>query len=75
MADRLFRLEIIEPDGVFYENDVLMVQYNTTEGEVGVYGGHIPMTQILTPGVLTISEKDGDKTAALSQGFMLSVAC
>lgn len=70
MADKLFRLEIIEPDGVFYENDVLMVQYTTTEGEVGIYPGHIPMTHILAPGVLTISEKDGDRIAALSDGFV-----
>ena len=70
MADKLFRLEIIKPEGVFYKNDVLMVEYNTTEGEVGVYAGHIPMTQILAPGVLKISEKDGEKTAALSTGFV-----
>ena len=36
MAEKTFRLEIISPDRIFYTNDVLMVEYNTVEGEVGV---------------------------------------
>ena len=55
MADeRNFRLEIITPERVFYEGDVNMVEFNTTEGEIGVYKGHVPMTVIINPGVLTI---------------------
>lgn len=71
MAEKLFRLEIVTPDKVFYHKDVFMVEYNTTEGEVGVFAGHIPMTQILAPGVLTITE-DGEteKKAALLAGFV-----
>lgn len=71
MAEKLFRLEIVTPDKVFYCKDVFMVEYNTTEGEVGVFAGHIPMTQILAPGVLTITE-DGEteKKAALLAGFV-----
>ena len=37
MAEKLFRLEIISPDKMFYTNDVVMAEYNTTEGEVGIY--------------------------------------
>ena len=64
MAEKLFRLEIISPDKMFYTNDVVMAEYNTTEGEVGIYAGHIPMTQIIAPGVLTITEGDGTKKQA-----------
>lgn len=64
-----FRLRIITPDRVFYENDVQMVEFNTTEGEIGVLPGHIPMTVILKPGILTITEEDGAKEAALHAGF------
>ncbi|MBQ9157262.1 MAG: ATP synthase F1 subunit epsilon [Eubacterium sp.] len=71
MAERLFKLEIISPDKIFYSNDVYMVEYTTTEGDVGVYAGHIPMTQILAPGVLTISEDENtQRTAALHAGFV-----
>lgn len=70
MADKLFRLEIIEPDGIFYTGDVEMVEYNTTEGEVGVYAGHIPMTQIIAPGILTITTGDEEKKATLLSGFV-----
>ncbi len=70
MAEKLFRLEIISPDKIFYTDDVMMAEYNTTEGEVGVYADHIPMTQILAPGKLTITETDGQKTAALLSGFV-----
>lgn len=64
-----FRLRIITPDRVFYENDAEMVEFNTTEGEIGVLPGHIPMTVIVKPGILTITEADGPKEAALHAGF------
>ena len=41
MADKTFRLEIIAPDRIFYSNDIYMVEYNTVEGQVGVYADHL----------------------------------
>ena len=71
MADKKFRLEIIAPDRVFYSDDVDMVEYNTSEGEVGVYANHIPMTQIIAPGELIITESESSqKHAALHTGFV-----
>ena len=64
-----FLLRIITPDRVFYENQVDMVEFNTTEGEVGILPGHIPMTVIVKPGVLCIGEPEGEKLAALHAGF------
>ena len=70
MADKNgFLLRIITPDRVFYENQVDMVEFNTTEGEVGILPGHIPMTVIVKPGVLCIGEPEGEKLAALHAGF------
>ena len=70
MADKnTFLLRIITPDRVFYENRVEMVEFNTTEGESGVLPGHIPLTVIIKPGVLNITESDGEKEAALHAGF------
>ncbi len=73
MADtgRLFRLKIISPDRIFYDDEVEMVELRTTEGEMGVLKGHIPLTAILVPGVLKIKGTvDGDKEAALHSGFV-----
>lgn len=70
MAEKMFRLEIISPDKIFYAGDVVMAEYNTTEGEVGIYAGHISMTQIIAPGRLTITEESGQKIAALLSGFV-----
>lgn len=70
MADNSsFLLRIITPDRVFYENEVKMVEFNTTEGEIGVLPGHIPLTVIIKPGILNITEGEGDKEAALHAGF------
>lgn len=64
-----FYLRIITPERVFYEGEVDMVEFNTTEGEIGVLPGHIPLTVIVKPGILSIAEKDGEKEAALHSGF------
>lgn len=65
-----FRLEVITPSRRFYEGQVDMVEMNTTEGEIGVLSGHIPMTVIVKPGILNIYEQSGEeKRAALHAGF------
>lgn len=64
-----FMLKIITPDRVFYEDEVSMVEFNTVEGEVGIYREHIPMTMIIAPGILTITKGDEVKEAALHAGF------
>lgn len=64
-----FTLKIITPDRVFFEEPVSMVEFNTTEGEIGVYKNHIPMTVILAPGILTITQEQETKEAALHSGF------
>lgn len=70
MADNnLFNLRIITPDRVFYEGEASMVEFNTTEGEIGIYKQHVPTTVIVSPGILTITEESGTKEAALHAGF------
>ncbi|MCM1026852.1 MAG: ATP synthase F1 subunit epsilon [Roseburia sp.] len=70
MADKSsFLLRVITPDRIFYENQVEMVEFNTTEGEIGVLPGHVPLTVILKPGRLDITEAEENRTAALHAGF------
>ena len=65
-----FRLKIITPERIFFDKDAYMVELNTTEGEIGVYAGHIPMTCIIKPGILTIRMDGEEKEAALHSGFI-----
>ena len=70
MADKnTFLLRIITPERIFYEGQAEMVEFNTTEGEIGVLPGHVPLTVILKPGILNIYEPEGEKCAALHSGF------
>ena len=70
MAEKKFNLQIISPTRVFFDGDIDMVEMKTTEGEIGVLAGHIPLTAILEPGLLRIKNNDGDKEAALHDGFV-----
>lgn len=67
--DNKFTLKVITPDRVFFEEEVSMVEFNTVEGEVGIYKEHIPMTMIISPGILTITTGEETKEAALHSGF------
>lgn len=69
MDNQKLQLRIITPDRVFYEGEVEMVELNTTEGQIGILPGHIPLTVIVKPGILVISEPEGQKEAALHAGF------
>ena len=66
---KTFKIKIITPERSFYEGEAVMAEFNTSEGEIGIYANHIPMTVILKPGVLTITEEKGVKKAALHTGF------
>jgi F-type H+-transporting ATPase subunit epsilon len=68
--ENLFDLQIICPDRIFYEGKASMLELNTTEGEVGIYKNHVPMTMIIAPGVATITEATGIKNAAIHAGFI-----
>lgn len=47
-----------------------MVEFNTVDGELGVYKHHIPLTTVLAPGIVTITESGGQKEAAIHAGFV-----
>lgn len=71
MADenKMFNVEIITPDRVFYTGEASMIEFNTTEGEIGVYKKHIPLTTVLAPGIVTIYEEEKEVQAAVYSGF------
>lgn len=67
--NKIFKIEIITPDRVFYTGEATMVEFNTSEGEIGVYKHHIPLTTVLVPGVVTITKNDEKLQAAVHSGF------
>ncbi|MEY8332685.1 ATP synthase F1 subunit epsilon [Lachnospiraceae bacterium 47-T17] len=71
MADesRNFQVEIITPERVFYTGEATMIEFTSVEGDMGVYKNHIPLTTVLAPGIVTITEEDGQKKAAVHAGF------
>jgi len=68
--DKLFTLNIIAPERIFYEGKASMVELSTSEGDVGIYKNHIPMTLLIVPGIVTITEETGKRQAAIHSGFM-----
>lgn len=71
MADeKMFKLKVICSDRVFYQGTASMVELNTSDGQVGIYRGHIPTTMIVAPGILRITEEESVKEAALHAGFI-----
>lgn len=69
MAENTFKVRIITPERVFYEGEATMIEFNTVEGEIGVLANHIPITTVIQPGIVTITEPDDVKKAAVHAGF------
>lgn len=70
--EKMFELEIISPDRQFYEGKVSFVEMTTSEGDIGVYKEHIPMTCILVPGLVKMYEEGAEepKKAIVHAGFV-----
>ncbi len=67
--NKLFQVAIICPDHLFYEGQASMIEFNTSEGQVGIYREHVPETLLLRPGVVTITSGQEKRQAALHTGF------
>ena len=52
------RLQIISPKRILFDGECTMLEYNTTEGYVGILPVHVAMTQIMAPGKLAIYEEN-----------------
>lgn len=68
--NKMFNLKIVTPDRIFFQDDVEMVEIRTTEGDIGVLKGHIPLTAVAAPGIMKIHFPDETKEAALHSGII-----
>jgi len=63
-------IEITTPERTLWKDSVDSATIPTSEGEITVLPGHIPLVTILAPGELTL-RKDGQETNfAVSTGFI-----
>ena len=71
MADenKIFDVEIITPERNFYTGQATMIEFSTVAGDIGVYRNHIPLTTVLAPGIVTITNGDEKLQAAVHAGF------
>lgn len=65
-----FRLQIVTPDRMFYDDEVEMVMVTTVDGEIGVLARHIPLVAPLVIGKVKIKKGGQIKEAATSDGFI-----
>ena len=65
--NKIFTVEIITPDRIFYKGEGDMIEFTTAVGEIGVYKKHIPLTTVLAPGVVKIHKTGADKVTLLAE--------
>ena len=65
-----FLLNISTPEKEFYHGDVESLIFTTTEGEMGVLPGHMPMVVALDIAPIRIKEADEWLEAAVLGGFV-----
>ena len=71
MADlQTIKLLVNTPDRVFYHDDATFVELSTSEGDIGVYPGHNPLTAVVVPCDLSIHNGNDVKKAAVHGGII-----
>ena len=44
---KLFGVKVICPEKVFFDGEAEMLELKTTEGEIGIFADHIPLTAVV----------------------------
>lgn len=65
-----FRLQIITPDRIFYDDEAERLIVRTTDGEMGVLAKHENFAGALPSGPIKIMKDGKYRTAALSSGVL-----
>ncbi len=71
---KTFRLQIITPDKILYDGDVVQLTARTTEGDVGILAGHTRYAAILKTGALYVYFENGETHTAAVAGGALKVS-
>ena len=67
----MYRLSVVTPEKIIYEEDVASIIAPGTVGYLGILSNHAPIITSLKPGKLTVKDKDGTEIFfAVSGGFL-----
>jgi F-type H+-transporting ATPase subunit epsilon len=69
-----FPVEVVAADRMVWEGRAIQVIATTTEGEIGILAGHIPLIATLAPGSAEVMAEDGRGYVIAVDGGFLSVA-
>ena len=69
MAHKI-KLEVVSPEKTVFSDDVNMVIARSTGGEIGILPNHAPLIASLTTEFFRILTDDGEKTLAVTGGFI-----
>jgi len=64
------KLEIVTPEAKTYSEDVDFVLVPGSEGDLGVYPGHVPLLTELAPGELKAVRAGQEEILVVGQGFV-----
>ena len=67
---KTFKFEVVTPEKVFYSDDVELIVFNRSDGEMGVMEGHEPMVVAMDIGELKITKEGKTIIAAVADGFI-----
>ncbi|MBA3252307.1 MAG: F0F1 ATP synthase subunit epsilon [Geodermatophilaceae bacterium] len=74
MADSTLHVELVAVERMIWSGEATMVLARTTEGELGILPGHIPLLgQLADGGVVRIDEEGGEQLMVAVHGGFLSV--
>lgn len=65
-----FRLQIVTPSGIFYDDEVEMTVVRTTEGDLGILKDHMLTVSPLKIGKAKIKKDGKFREAAIAEGFV-----
>ena len=68
-----FHLQIVTPDGEFFDGPAQRVRVRTINGDVAILDHHIPYVTALGTGEASVTTEDGTDRKAAASGGMLSV--
>ena len=66
----MFRLKIVTPKKIFFEEDVEMVIFKTTVGDRAIMKGHIPTVAGIKDCTLKVKQNGSFKEATIGKGLV-----
>lgn len=68
---KTIKFEIVTPERVVLQQEILQITVPTTSGEITVLPDHIPLVSVLQPGVIEVKRADGlAEIMSVSGGFI-----